>query len=53
MCQPHKMVKHAQVIRRKQSTNCLSVSEYFVGTEMVNIQIQVIRHNFKNQISFQ
>ena len=28
---PTKMVKHTQTIRRQQPTNCLSVSDYFVG----------------------
>ena len=31
MRQPHKMVKHPQAIRRQQPTNCLSVSDHFVG----------------------
>ena len=29
--QPHKMVKHAQKIRRLLPTNCLSVFDHFVG----------------------
>ena len=29
--QPHKMVKHAQTICQQQTTNCLSVFDYFVG----------------------
>ena len=42
--QPHKMVKNTQPIRRLLPTNCLSVSDHFVGlalssfmTEAVNI----------------
>ena len=27
--QPHKMVKHTQIIRRQQQTNCLSVFDHF------------------------
>ena len=30
-CQPHKMVKHTQTIRRQNLTNCLSVCDHFVG----------------------
>ena len=30
--QPHKMVKHTQIIRRLLPTNCLSVFEHFVGS---------------------
>ena len=30
-CQPYKMVKHIQTIRRKKPTNCLSVFDHFVG----------------------
>ena len=29
--QPHKMVKHTQIIRRQEPTNCLSVFDHFVG----------------------
>ena len=31
MCEPHKLIKHTQAIRRLLSTNCLSVFDYFVG----------------------
>ena len=30
-CQPHKMGKHTQTIRRQQLTNFLSVFDHFVG----------------------
>ena len=30
-CQPHKMVKHTQAIRRQQLTNCLSVFKHLMG----------------------
>ena len=29
--QPHKMIKHTQVIRRLLPTNCLNVFDHFVG----------------------
>ena len=30
-CQPHKMVKHTQIIRRQKPTNCFIVLDHFVG----------------------
>ena len=30
-CQPHKMIKHTQTIRRLLPTNCLSLFDHFVG----------------------
>ena len=29
--QPHKMVKHTQIIRRQQPNNCLSVFDHYLG----------------------
>ena len=34
--QPHKMVKHTQIIRRQQPTNCFS--DYFVGLELKGLK---------------
>ena len=37
--QPHKIVKHTQTIRRQQTTNCLSVSDHFVGLVLKELPI--------------
>ena len=34
--QPHKMVKHTQIIRRQQPTNCFS--DHFVGLELKGLK---------------
>ena len=34
--QPHKMVKHTQIIRRQQPTNCFS--DHFVGLELKRLK---------------
>ena len=31
MHQPHKMIKHTQIICQQQPTNCLSMYDHFVG----------------------
>ena len=41
-CQPHKMVKHTQTIRRQQATSYLSEYDHFVGltgNELINIWV--------------
>ena len=37
--QPHKMVKHTETIRRQQPTNCLSVSDHFVGLALKGLKL--------------
>ena len=39
-CQPHKMVKHTQTIRRLLPTNCLSVFDHFVGLALKELKIK-------------
>ena len=36
--QLHKIVKHTQIIRWKQPTNCLSVFNHFVGLSLKGIR---------------
>ena len=37
--QPHKMVKHSQIIRRLLPTNCLSVIDHFVGLALKELHL--------------
>ena len=46
--QPHKMVKHAQKIRRQQPTNCLSVFYHFLG-----LVLKVIWNRVRNKKAWQ
>ena len=43
--QSHKMVKHAQTIRRQKPTNCLSVFDHFV-----ELALKVLKNNAKNTL---
>ena len=45
--QPHKIVKHAQKIRRQQPTNCLSVFYHFVGLVLrfSEIEFEIRKHD--------
>ena len=36
----HKMVKHTQIIRRQQPTNCLSVFDHFVGLALKGLSVR-------------
>ena len=36
-CQPHKMIKHTQTIRRLLRTNCLTVFDHFVGLPLTGL----------------
>ena len=38
-CQPDKMVKHTQTIRRQQPKNCLNVLDYFVGLALNDLTV--------------
>ena len=37
-CQPHRMVKHTQSVRRLLPTNCLSVFDHFVGLALTGLR---------------
>ena len=43
--QSHKMVKHAQTIRRQKPTNCLSVFDHFV-----ELALKVLKNNAKTPL---
>ena len=40
--QPHKIVKHTQIIRRQEPTNCLSVFDHSVGLALKGLNIRLI-----------
>ena len=40
MHQPHKIVKNTQIIRRQESTNCLSVFDRFVALVLKGLPLQ-------------
>ena len=41
--QPHKMVRHTQKIRRQQSTNCLSLTDHFMGLAHKGLKDRQVR----------
>ena len=49
-CQPHKMVKHTQTIRRLLPTNCLSVFDHFV--ELALKELRELRKETPNNVIF-
>ena len=49
-CQPHKMVKYTQTIRRLLPTNCLSVFDHFV--ELALKELRELRKETPNNVIF-
>ena len=45
-CQPHKIVKYTQAIRRQQPTNCLSVIDHIVGLVLKKLRHKLCIQNF-------
>ena len=47
------MVKHTQTIHRQQTTNCLSVSDHFVGLALKGLKLTLNTFSTKlSQISY-
>ena len=49
--QSHKMVKHAQTVRRQQPTNCLSVFDHFLDWRLKGSEINPSKPICGNQLS--
>ena len=43
MREPHKMVKHIQIIRWQQPSNFLSVFDHFVGLSLKGLTLEILR----------
>ena len=49
--QSHKMVRHAQTVRRQQPTNFLSVFDHFLDWRLKGSEINPIKPMYGNQLS--